>query len=121
MERDSALDYLLSLQGETVYRDDGYWWKIDAWEVRATPFVPHGIRYSLTLHDKYNTRVFGMDNAHGIKLPKKGKYSGRVVYDHIHRNAKDKGYPYEFVSAAQLLEDFFNKVDEIIEERERRG
>lgn len=76
MERDSALDYLLSLHGETVYRDDGYWWKVEAWEVKPTSSIPHGIRYNLTLHDRHNTRVFGMDNAHGIKPPKKGKFTG---------------------------------------------
>ncbi|EIZ2107017.1 hypothetical protein MOQ95_001531 [Salmonella enterica] len=121
MERDTALDYLLSMHGETVYRDDDYWWKIEAWTVNPTPYIPHGIRYSLTLHDKYNTRVFGMDNAHGIKLPKKGNFSGRITYDHIHRTPVDKGYPYTFVSVAQLLEDFFTRIDEVIAEREKRG
>ncbi|MCH5049405.1 toxin-antitoxin system TumE family protein [Pectobacterium aquaticum] len=121
MERDSALGYLLSLHGETVYREDGYWWKVDAWQVKATASIPHGIRYALTLHDKHNTRVFGMDNAHAIKPPKKGKFSGRLVYDHVHRTPVDKGYPYEFVSVAQLLEDFFTRIDEVIAEREKRG
>ncbi|MBE5202546.1 hypothetical protein IG612_07965 [Pectobacterium sp. FL60-S17] len=121
MERDSALDYLLSLHGETVYREDGYWWKVDAWMVKQTASIPHGIRYALTLHDKHNTRVFGMDNAHAIKPPKKGKFSGRLVYDHVHRTPVDKGYPYEFVSVEQLLEDFFTKIDEVIAEREKRG
>ncbi len=62
-----------------------------------------------------------MDNAHGIKMPKKGSYAGRMVYDHLHRTPYDKGYPYEFLSAAQLIEDFFNKCDEVIEQREKRG
>ncbi|MCW0974171.1 DUF6516 family protein [Pantoea sp. JV6] len=121
MERDNGLDYLLSLHGSTVYRDDGYWWKVEVWEVKPTSFIPHGLRYTLTLHDKYNTRVFGIDNAHGIKLPKKGCYAGRMVFDHMHRTPHDKGYPYEFVSAAQLIEDFFIKSDEVIAQRENRG
>ncbi|HGB5008784.1 TPA: DUF6516 family protein [Salmonella enterica subsp. diarizonae serovar 61:r:-] len=121
MERDTALDYLLSMHGETVHRDDGYWWKVEAWTVNPTPYIPHGIRYNLTLHDKYNTRVFGMDNAHGIKLPKKGNFTGRITYDHLHRTPVDKGYPYTFVSVAQLLEDFFTRIDEVIAEREKRG
>lgn len=66
-------------------------------------------------------RVFGMDNAHGIKLPKKGHYSGKVVYDHLHRTSYDKGHPYEFISAGQLIEDFFKHVDEVIIIRENRG
>ncbi|MFS2222280.1 DUF6516 family protein [Pantoea sp. B65] len=118
---DQGLDYLLSLHGSIVFRDDGYWWKIDVWEVQPTAFIPHGIRYSLTLHDKHSTRVFGIDNAHGIKLPKKGHYSGRLVYDPIHRTPSDKGYPYEFASAAQLIEDFFIKSEEVIAQREKRG
>ncbi|WP_339058008.1 DUF6516 family protein [Candidatus Regiella endosymbiont of Tuberolachnus salignus] len=121
MDIDNGLDYLLSLHGTRVNRDDGYWWKIEAWMVKKTPFIPHGIRYSLTLHDKYNTRVFGIDNAHAIKLPKKGKYVGRVVYDHQHRTPSDKGYPYTFCSEFQLIEDFFTKIDEIINTRETRG
>ncbi|HFW3110928.1 TPA: hypothetical protein ACIBE2_001104 [Salmonella enterica subsp. diarizonae serovar 61:r:-] len=79
------------------------------------------MRYNLTLHDKYNTRVFGMDNAHGIKLPKKGNFTGRITCDHLHRTPVDKGYPYVFVSVAQLLEDFFTRIDEVIAEREKRG
>ena len=121
MERDEGLDYLLSLHGSTVYRDDGYWWKIEAREVKPASFIPHGIRYSLTLHDQYNTRVYGIDNAHGIKTPKKGHYSGRVVYDHRHRTPHDKGFPYEFLSAAQLLEDFFREAEEVVALRENRG
>lgn len=90
-------------------------------ESKPSQFIPHGIRYNLTLHDKYNKRVFGMDNAHGIKPPKKGMYTGRLVYDHIYRSSIDKGYPYHFVSAIQLIEDFFLKIDDVIAEREIRG
>jgi len=121
MIQDIGLDYLLELHGQTVYRDDGYWWKVEVWKVQVSRFIPQGIRYSLTLHDQYNTRVFGMDNAHAVKLPKKGKYSGRVVHDHMHRNPSDKGFPYDFVSAAQLISDFFEKIDEVIAQREKRS
>ncbi len=33
-----------------------------------------------------------------------------------HRHARDKGVPYEFTSPQQLLEDFFNEVDRVLEE-----
>jgi len=57
----------------------------------------------------------GFDNAHAIKSTGKNKYTGRrVEYDHIHKSIKDKGVPYEFVSAYQLLEDFFNEVDRVL-------
>ncbi|PHM48669.1 hypothetical protein Xmir_01782 [Xenorhabdus miraniensis] len=50
-----------------------------------------------------------------------GKYKGRIVYDHMHRNSHDKGVPHEFMSPYQLIEDFFAKIDEVIAERESRG
>ncbi|MGQ4583092.1 hypothetical protein [Lysobacter sp. F60174L2] len=66
----------------------------------------------MTLHDRYGTRVLGFDNAHAIKPPKKFKYAGRVLAnDHQHRQAHDKGRPYEYVNAHQLLQDFFAAVD----------
>ncbi len=33
----------------------------------------------------------------------------------------DKGSPYEFHSAYQLVEDFFIRIDEVIRKRENRG
>lgn len=121
MERDTALDYLLSLHGMTVCREDGYWWKVEAWKVNPSLFIPHGIRYNLTLHDKYNTRIMGMDNAHGVQPRRRGFHTGRLAYDHLHRTVRDKGVPYTFSSAGQLLSDFFTHVDEVIAERERGG
>ncbi len=39
-----------------------------------------------------------------------GRYSGRIInYDHVHTSINDKGTPYEFESAEQLLRDFFKK------------
>ena len=64
-----------------------YWTKITAVQVEVTVHRPHGIKYSLTLHDSNNSRILGFDNAHQIKRrgrrPK--KYTGRIVtWDHIH-------------------------------------
>jgi hypothetical protein len=78
--------------------------------------VPHGIRYPLTLHDKYGKRILGYDNSHAVKPPKKFKYAGqRLAHDHKHRHASDKGVPCEFKDAGQLLEDFFQEVDSVLE------
>ncbi|MEK8095776.1 DUF6516 family protein [Morganella morganii] len=118
---ESELDILMELDGNRVNREDGYWWKVEVWRVQQTKMIPHGLRYNLTLHDKYNTRVFGMDNAHSISPPKKGTYKGRKVYDHMHRTPIDKGVPYEFTSPLQLMQDFFTSIDEVIAEREQRG
>lgn len=114
-----CLDVLLDMHGTEVHRDDGYSYRIQAWTAPPTKEIPHGVRYSLTLHDEHKTRVMGFDNAHGIKPPKKGGFAGRkVIYDHLHRTPIDKGVPYEFESPAKLIEDFFNKIDEVILERE---
>ena len=74
--------------------------------------MPHGIKYSLTLHDRNNTRIFGLDNAHGYK-PRRKKYGARkVTWDHEHR--MEKIHNYEFESASQLIEDFWEAVEQLL-------
>ena len=109
---DVPLDTLLNLDGEIFPMDNGYWTKINASRVAPTPQIPHGVRYSLTLHDRNNTRVLGFDNAHTFK-PKKNKYGARkITWDHKHKT--EKVHPYEFESASRLLEDFWKDVEEIL-------
>lgn len=116
MSKDKGLDYLLDLNGEILAQDAGYWVKIEARQLQyPTKECPHQIRYCLTLHDRYGKRVMGFDNAHSITTRKRGRYQGRrVIYDHRHTTPVDKGTPYVFESAEQLLTDFFSEVDEII-------
>jgi hypothetical protein len=115
MERDAAIDTLLDLNGSILDQGNGYWIKLEAWRVEESDMIPHGIRYSLTLHEPYGDRIWGYDNAHAVKPPKKFKYAGRILtFDHKHRHASDKGVPYEFKDAQQLLEDFFADVDRVL-------
>lgn len=117
MQRDHTLDTLLELHETIIHQENGCWMKFEAWQVEPTDEIPHGIRYCLTLHDRYGKRILGYDNSHAVKLPKKFKYAGRrLAYDHKHRHATDKGVPYEFTSAAQLLEDFFAEADRVLQE-----
>lgn len=117
MQPDTGLKTLLDLNGYTIDQNVGYWVKIEAWEVAPSKEIPHGVRYSLTLHDPYGKRIMGYDNSHAIKLPKKFKYAGqRLAYDHKHRHIADKGVPYEFNDAHQLLADFFKEVDRVLQE-----
>lgn len=110
------MDNLLALNGTEAHRDDGYWWKIEAWEVHPTKERPHGLRYNLTLHNKYNKRIFGIDNAHAVKLSNKKRFTAkRYEYDHMHKTAVDKGTTYNFTDCATLLNDFFEGVDRTIE------
>ena len=113
MSRDKGLDYLLDLDGEILAQEGDYWVKIEARQLdHATKECPHRISYYLTLHDRYGKRIMGFDNAHSVKTRKRGRYKGRsVVYDHKHTNPADKGTPYVFESAEQLLKDFFVEVD----------
>lgn len=118
---ENDIEILLSFHGQTVVREDGYWWKVEAWRVVLSLSIPHGIRYILILHNEYGMRLLGFDNAHGVKPPKKSKYSGkRKEYDHKHRSSSDKGIPYEFDSCTKLLEDFFQAIDETIVTIENR-
>lgn len=112
---DPTLETLLDLDGSILEQDNGFWIKIEARRVDAAEHTPHGIRYSLTLHDERGTRVLGYDNAHAVKAS--GKFSGqRFAYDHRRRTAKDKGVRYSFESPQRLLQDFFAEVDRVIEE-----
>ena len=98
MKHDLGLDLLLQLDNEVFPMENGYWTKIEARVVVSNEHIPHGIRYSLTLHNSNNIRVLGYDNAHAIK-PKKKKYGAkRVVWDHKHK--KKTIEVYEFESAA---------------------
>ena len=98
--------------------ESGHWTKIEAKTVVPTHHRPHGIKYSLTLHDKYNKRILGYDDAHAFK-PSRKKYGCNVrMWDHKHNQKNVKKY--EFESTAQLLEDFWNDVDETLEEGGKR-
>jgi hypothetical protein len=75
MTRDTGLNTLLELNGVEYWLNENCWVKFEAYEVKeVTPQIPHGIRYSLTLHDRYNKRIMGFDNAHAFKAKIK-KYS----------------------------------------------
>ncbi len=107
-----GLEILLEMDGEIFPMDNGYWTKIEARESVANEHIPHGIKYSLTLHNRSNIRVLGYDNAHGIK-PKRKKYGAkRVVWDHKHERKTVE--PYEFESPVQLLEDFWENVEKML-------
>jgi len=112
-----GLEALLNLNGQIFIMNKLYWVKMEAYKVTSTKHIPHGIRYSLTLHDSNNTRVLGYDNAHSIKLKRK-RFSGtKTTWDHIHK--KDRIENYEFETAAQLLEDFWADVDKHVKQEKR--
>lgn len=114
--RHHEIQTLLDLNDEVIDQEDGYWIKIEAWEVPQTRDIPHGVRYALTLPAPSGERILGYDNAHAVKV-KGSKFSGqRLPFDHKHRHVADKGVPYEFKDAHQLLSDFLTEVDSVLRE-----
>lgn len=53
MEKYSGIETLLELDQQILDQENGYWIKIEARRVTITTEIPHGIRYSLTLHEPY--------------------------------------------------------------------
>lgn len=114
---DHTLQLLLDLDGLNFVYDGGYWIKYAVRAVAKSPACPHGIRYSLTLHDKQGGRIFGIDNAHS---PKAGsgpaeKSARPIAADHMHRDGRI--YRYEFTDAETLLADFDKGVIDALEKR----
>jgi len=113
-DKDIGLESLLELNGEIFPMECGYWTKFDVHRVDVSIVIPHGVKYSLTLHNKHNQRVLGFDNAHGVKLKKTRYAAKKTTWDHKHLESNI--YDYEFESAGQLLEDFWLEVNKIMEE-----
>ncbi len=78
MHEDHGIATLVELHDQIIDQGNGYWIKIEAWRTAVTKEIPHGIRYSLTLHEPYGKRILGYDNAHSVKPPKKFKTRARV-------------------------------------------
>jgi len=109
---DITLETLLNLDGEVFPMDNGCWTKFEVKRVDFSRNIPHGIKYSLTFHDRHNRRIVGFDNAHAFK-PKRKKFGARkVTWDHKH--LQDRISAYEYESAGQLLEDFSVAVEKYL-------
>lgn len=114
-ERDPGLDALLLLAGERFVVESGFWVKFDVTRVASSPEKPHGLDYSLTLHDSAGTRILGFDNAHPIREGSGPGAQTRIEYDHRHKGERVRWYDYK--DAATLLADFWEEVELILKER----
>ncbi len=72
---------------------------------------PHGVRYSLTLHNSSNQRILGFDNAHAVAYGGKRHVAPKWTYDHWHYDENDRGRPYSYIDAGTLIEDFWKAVE----------
>lgn len=108
-DTDHELAFLISLDGHEFRSIEGYTVKIEARMIAATTHRPQGLKYSLTLHDLANRRIYGMDNAHGVR--------GQSEYDHRHIYGRRKIVRYAYRGAGELLADFYREVERILLER----
>jgi hypothetical protein len=117
MPSEHTLEFLLAFDGRVHWLQQGYRLEFEAQRVEPSPGRPHGLSYSLTLHDPAGKRLVGFDNAHAVR-PTGGRFKRRsVAADHWHRTEVDEGRPYTFVNADRLLEDFFREVRRVLQER----
>lgn len=59
--RDPSLDTLLDLDGQVLVIDEtGHWVRFVVHQVPVSPDKPHGLDYTLTLHDPDGTRLVGI-------------------------------------------------------------
>jgi|SRR5581483_4475171 hypothetical protein len=110
-------DYILDLHGQTIGYDNGYWVAIRASRVEPDAGRPHGLQYSLTLHDESGERILGYDNSHAIDVATgPAKRSKRPpAFDHVNRRG-GRPVPYTFTTPFKLVQDFFAEVEAILKE-----
>lgn len=115
--QDKTLSHLFDLDGVRFVIDErlGLWVKFEAKVVERTLDRPHGMRYSLSLHDRFNNRIMGFDNAHAVSYGKKVNVASKRTHDHWHRDESDAGFPYDYKNAGKLLEDFWTQVEKIMQ------
>jgi len=113
--RDSGLDILLDLDGISMAADaEGkFWVKFVVKRAPPSPERPHGLSYSLTLHDEAGIRLVGFDNAH-VGPARKSRHR-HTAHDHRHRRSTTQAYKYQ--DATTLLEDFWAEVYAVLKER----
>jgi hypothetical protein len=109
-----TLEFLLTFDGRTHHYRDGYYMKFEIKRVDPTAERPHGLRYSFTLHGPKGTRLVGFDNAHRVAPSPRRPGGKSKTADHWHRTADDPGKPYKFLSAEQLIDDFFDEVERVL-------
>src|SRR5487761_2737464 len=107
---EGELELLLALDGASFEMAPGVVVEFSARRTDVTPERPYGISYALVLRAKRGGQPWlRFDNAHAVGVGGRGYRRRRAAYDHWHRTEKDKGRPYDFTTAARLLDDFWRE------------
>jgi Family of unknown function (DUF6516) len=109
VETGHELEMLLGLDGYEFEFARGYRVCFRAERVEPTKGRPLGVKYSLTLHDPAGRRIYGIDNAHGLRR--------RPVFDHRHGHGARRMVPYAYQGPVQLVDDFYREIERILRER----
>jgi hypothetical protein len=113
--RDAGLDRLLNLDGFIAEIGGGFWVKIVARRVPPDTHRPHGVSYTLTLHDPTGQREFGIDNAHPVRVTRGPAGRSAPARDHLHRG--ESVHPYAYRDADTLMDDFWVEVGAILKRK----
>ncbi|MFI5020557.1 MAG: DUF6516 family protein [Alphaproteobacteria bacterium] len=115
---EGELEPLLALDGADFEMAPGVVVEFTVRHTDPTAERPHGISYALILRPKRGGAPWvRFDNAHAVQAPGRGYRRKRAAHDHWHRTANDKGRPYKFTTAMQLLEDFWQEVKRTLDEK----
>jgi len=110
--QDPGLETLLDLNGEVIVLETGHWVKFVVHRVAVDERRAQGISYSLSLHDPSGGRIFGIDNAHPVRISRGPAGRQNAVSDHMHRGSSVS--PYMYRDASTLLADFWTGVASIV-------
>ncbi len=94
----------------------GHWVKFIVKQVEATAERPHGLSYSLTLHDAAGERLVGYDNAHPVAA-RSGPAATTSRRPNDHKQRLRAVRPYDYQDPARLIEDFWRDVEAVLAER----
>jgi Family of unknown function (DUF6516) len=111
---EAALERLLDLDGEIMELGKGYWAKIQAARVPATPSKPHGIDYALCLFAPDGRRLVCIDNSHAVSVGRPPARKMSTTNDHKH--VRNTVLPHEYADPETLMEDFWTEVDRVLKE-----
>jgi hypothetical protein len=113
--RGEDLERLLDLDGFLAEVGGGFWVKIVARRVPPDANRPLGLSYSLTLHEPGGRRVFGIDNAHRVRIARGPAGRATGSSDHLHRG--DAVHRYAYKDGDTLMSDFWREVEAVLKKR----